>query len=139
MQIRNKNGKVVHSIIRWGSQVSCNDVDTKILVEFLGSKGRDCHINTGVHGMYPNANGEFEFAWDHDGGDHICQDAANFRNCENKVSLHPITKILGPLYHVGVDVVDAFCYSWHRKPTEEELDKVYEYFLIKEGIDPDSV
>ena len=63
----------------------------------------------------------------------------NLRSGENKVSLHPITKIYGPLYYGGVDVVDAFCYSWHRKPTEEELDKVYEYFLIKEGIDPDSV
>ena len=44
----------------------------------------------------------------------------------------------GPCYHAGVDTIDGFCYSWHKKLTPEELDRVYDDFLVKEGI-PDPV
>ena len=64
----------------------------------------------------------------------LCQDALEARVGTNKVSLHPITTVGGPLYHAGVETIDAFCYSLHRKPTEDDLDEVYECFLVKEGV-----
>ena len=49
-------------------------------------KGRDCHINTGVHGKL--VNGVFEFAWEKKGVDLIRQDKENADEVKNKVSLH---------------------------------------------------
>ena len=43
-----------------------------------------------------------------------------------------VTKRDGPCYHAGVDTIDGFCYSWHKKLTKEELDRVYDDFLVKE-------
>ena len=43
-----------------------------------------------------------------------------------------VTKRDGPCYHAGVDTIDGFCYSWHKKLTQEELDRVYDDFLVKE-------
>ena len=36
-----------------------------------------------------------------------------------------------PIYHAGVDVIDGFCFSNHRKLTEEDLDGVYDDFKKK--------
>ena len=56
-----------------------------------------------------------------------------------KISLHPISKVYLPCYHAGVDTIDAFCYSWYKKLTEEELDVVYDYYLVKQNIPSDRV
>ena len=60
------------------------------------------------------------------------QDVESAIRRKNKVSLHMITKRDGPCYHAGVDTIDGFCYSWHKKLTPEELDRVYADFLEKE-------
>ena len=127
---------MIHSILRWGSKIGCDADDVRLLVKYLESQGRDCHINTGVHGTF--VDGKFEFVWNKDGGDLICQDVLNFRNFKNKISVHPITRKVLPCYHAGVDTIDAFCYSWERKLTEKELDQIYEDFCEKEGIEPDA-
>ena len=61
----------------------------------------------------------------------MCQDVLNARTKKIEVSLHVINKAALPLYHSGVDTIDAFCYSAHKKMTEQDLDKVYVNFLIK--------
>ena len=71
----------------WVSVVACGNVDLDFLIEYLQSKGRDCHVNTGVHGML-NKNNEFEFDWEKDGGDLLRQDEVLADSTENKVSLH---------------------------------------------------
>ena len=43
-----------------------------------------------------------------------------------------ITKRDKPCYHAGVDTIDGFCFSWMKKLTEEELDRVFDDFLVKE-------
>ena len=44
-----------------------------------------------------------------------------------------------PCYHAGVDIIDAFCYSYHKKLTEKELDVVYDNYLVKLDIPSDRV
>ena len=63
-------------------------------------------------------------------------ESATFR--KNDVSLHMITKRDGACYHSGVDTIDGFCHSWQKKVTEDELDRAYKDFLVKEEGDPDS-
>ena len=47
-----------------------------------------------------------------------------------KVSLHKIIEepYAGPIYHAGVDTIDAFCKSWFKELTEKELDEAYLHF-----------
>ena len=125
-------------IVLWGSHVACGEVDVVFLIEFLQSKGRDCHINTGVHGKL-NANEEFEFDWEKDGSDLYRQDIVSAGPTKNKVSIHEITREKLPVYHAGVDVIDAFCFSWSKKLTEGELDQICEEYLEKEKVRSGSV
>ena len=120
MRIYKKGKNPIHNTLSWGCNKSCDSLDVKILVKYLESKGRNCHINTGVHGNYPNAEGKFEFEWNKNGGDFLKEDVLKVSELKIKVSLHPITKVCGPLYHVGVDIIDAFCYSFYRQLTEQE-------------------
>ena len=142
LKIRRKKGqKPIHLTIRWSSRLKCGNVDVKWLIEYLESKKRDCHINTGVHGKL-NADDEFEYAWEENGGDQLRQDIDSAIKPITKVSFHMITKKKrggGPFYHVGVDTIDAFCYSWHKRLTEEELDEACEDFLDKEKSNSDPV
>ena len=135
LRIRRKKGdKPIHLTIRWSSRVKCGNVDVKWLIEYIRSKKRDCHVNTGVHGKL-NANDEFEYAWKENGGDQLRQDVNSAVDPTTKVSFHMITRKKrggGPFYHVGVDTIDAFCYSWHKRLTEAELDEACEDFLDKE-------
>ena len=120
-----------HVIMLWVSAVACGNEDLDFLIEYLESKERDCHVNTGVHGMLNKSN-EFEFAWEIDGEDLHRQDEKTAEPTKNKVSLHRITREDPPVYHAGVDVIDGFCYSAHRKLTEADLDKICEEYLKKE-------
>ena len=108
-------------------------MDLRFLLDYLESRRRDCHINTGVHGKL--VNGECEFDWELKGGDQLRQDVENavshFEYKDDKkiprhrkidISFHMVNSINGPYYHVGVDTVDAFCHSKYRKLTEKELD-----------------
>ena len=122
----------------WGSHVACGEVDVVFLIEFLQSKDRDCHINTGVHGKL-NADDEFAYAWEKDGGDLYRQDMVSAGPTKNKVSLHEITRENPPVYHAGVDVIDGFCFSWFKKLTEEDLDQICEEYLKKEKVRSGSV
>ena len=36
--------------IKWASKVQCDSDDVNGLLDFLVEQGRNCHINTGVHG-----------------------------------------------------------------------------------------
>ena len=109
--------------------MACGYVDVLYLIEYLESKDRDCHINTGVHGKM--VNGEFEWAWEEPGGDFLRQDKESAGPTKNKVSLHLITRENLPIYHVGIDTIDGFCFSLHKKQTEEELDRVFDDYVLK--------
>ena len=63
--------------------------DVLLLMQYLQSKGRDCHVNTGVHGKYED--GKFEYVWDGDSGDFLGQDVVNARNMNLNVSFHSVT------------------------------------------------
>ena len=52
------------------------------------------------------------------------------RGRKTYVSFHMVNKVGLPYYHVGVDTIDAFCYSSHKILTESELDKAYEDFCL---------
>ena len=122
--IRQRKGQnPIHVTIRWGSHLPCNDVDVLCLLKYLESKARNCHLNTGVHGKY--VDGKFDYDFDQEGGDHLRQDVGSATFTKNKVSVHMVTKRDGPCYHAGVDTIDGFCFSWHKKLTEEELDRVF--------------
>ena len=41
-----------------------------------------------------------------------------------------ISKARPPCYHAGVDIIDAFCFSWYKNLSDEELEKVYQDFMI---------
>ena len=116
--------------MRWGIPGPCSAVDVHWLMEYLESKGRDCHLNTGV--VTKLVDGQFAYDWSKDGSDMLRQDAQKAAELKTKVSLHPITKRAGPCYHTGVDTIDGICYSWHKKLTEAELDRVCVDFLDKE-------
>ena len=75
-------------------------------------------------------NGEFKFRWDKISEAFYGQDVKNAKPTFNNVSLHEITEdpFAGPIYHAGVDTIDSFSHSWHKKLTEEELDRAYENF-----------
>ena len=45
-----------------------------------------------------------------------------------------ITKRDQLCYHVGVDTIDAFCYSRFKKLTEKELDQVFKDFCVTRNI-----
>ena len=67
LRIRKKEGdEPIQVDLLWGSHDDCGNVDVLFLIEYLQSKGRDCHVNTGVHGKV-NADGKFEFVWTGDG------------------------------------------------------------------------
>ena len=51
---RTEGEKPEHVAIKWSSPVQCNSVDVIGLLDFLGEEGRNCHINTGVHGKMVN-------------------------------------------------------------------------------------
>ena len=138
LRIRIKKGqKPIHVTYRWGSRVKCGNVDVKWLIEYLRSKRRDCHVNTGVHGDL--VNDKFEWAWQENGGDQLRQDVESAISPETKVSFHMVTRKYLPCYHAGVDTIDGFCYSFHKKLTEEELDEVCQDFLVKEQKPSDPV
>ena len=130
--------------------VNCTAADVNGLLDYLSEKGRDCHINSGIHGKEVNGN----FEWDNElnGGDFLRQDVENAtyqieykdgkeeKRARNiKISLHPIASANPPLYYSGVDTIDAFCLSYLRKLTEDELDKAYDDFLVKKNETSDRV
>ena len=117
--------------LRWGIPDDSTGPDVAVLMQYLESKGRDFHVNTGVHGRVKE--GKFEFYWLGDEERMLREDSQNAAAVKTKVSLQMVTKREGPCYHAGVDTIDAFCYGWHRKLTEEELDRVCADFLAKEG------
>ena len=91
LKIRKKEGdEPIHVGLLWASNGDCGNVDVLYLIEFLYSKGRNCHVNNGVHGKV-NADGEFEFVWKGDGSELYRQDFASADPTENNVSLHRIT------------------------------------------------
>ena len=101
-------------------------------MEYLNSQGRDFHVNTGVHG-HVNADGKFKFYWNEDSKIFYNQDVESAASLKGaKVTLHEITPKNGPWYHTGVDTIDSFSMSAHKELTEGELDRAYEYFLLKE-------
>ena len=102
----------IHRTVLWQSTVDSGDVDVLYLIEYLCSQGRDCHVNSGVHGKV-NANGEFEFVWDEASKDFKHQDYKSAVPTKNNVSLHEITEnpFAGPIYHAGIDTIDGFCKS----------------------------
>ena len=59
------------------------------------------------------------------------------RRRETDVSFHMVNKITGPYYHVGVDTIDAFCFSKYKTLTEKELDKVFVDFCVSRDIPQD--
>ena len=61
----------------------------------------------------------------------MVQDVLNARERKMKVSFQIINKNCQGYYHAGVDTIDGFCFSWYRKLTEEEHDRVYDAFLVK--------
>ena len=85
-------------------------------------------------------DGTFEFAWDEKGGDFLRQDVeiasgkrladGTFQERKIEVSLHTIAKARPPCYHAAVDIIDAFCFSWYKNLSDEELEKVYQDFMI---------
>ena len=149
LYIRKKEGqKPEHVTLIWKSAKNCGEMDLRFLLDYLESKGRDCHINTGVHGAL--VDGKFEYAWEEKGGDQLRQDIKNAvwhyeykdgekikRHRKTDVSFHMVNKITGPYYHVGVDTIDAFCFSKYKKLTEKELDKVFVDFCVSRGIPQD--
>ena len=121
--------KPIHKVMLWGSLHDSGEIDVLYLIEYLESLGRDCHVNTGVHGKV--TDGKFEFVWKgNDCEEFLRQDKENAKPTKNKVSLHQITKepFAGPIYHAGVDTIDGFCKSWYKPLTEEELDKAFVEF-----------
>ena len=55
LNIRRNEGEAPrHASIRWGSKEGCTADDVKILQDYLESKDRNIHINTGVHGKIVN-------------------------------------------------------------------------------------
>ena len=116
----------------WASDEPCHDFDVLILVQYLDSKGRNCHINDGVHGEV-NPDGTFEYAWDKYSENFYAQDYKNATPTDNNVSLHEITQhpFAPPIYHAGVDTIDGFCNSAHKPLTEEDLDDAYVLFCEK--------
>ena len=117
--------------------MGCNGADVNGLLDYLAEEGRNCHINTGVHGK--EVDGKFEWAHELDGGDFLHQDVMNAGLKKIKISLHVITEATMPVYHSGVDTIDAFCVSNLRKLTEDELDQAYDDFLVKKKIKSDRV
>ena len=109
--------------------MGCNAADVNGLLDYLSEKKRDCHINTGVHGK--DVNGKFEWAYELDGGDFLRQDVVNAGKKKIKISLHVITEATMPVYHSGVDTIDAYCNSKLRELSEDELDKAYDDYLVK--------
>ena len=75
-------------------------------------------------------DGKFEFAWDEKGGDFLRQDVEISARRKIEVSLHTIAKARPPCYHAAVDIIDAFCFSWYKNLSDEELEKVYQDFMI---------
>ena len=134
---RSKGEKPKHVVIKWGSVVGCNGADVNGLLDYLAEEGRNCHINTGVHGK--EVDGKFEWAHELDGGDFLHQDVMNAGLKKIKISLHVITEATMPVYHSGVDTIDAFCLSNLKKLSEDELDKAYDDFLVKLKEKPDRV
>ena len=98
--IGKKDQEPIQSNVRWGSHDECHAADVKCLVEYLESKGLDCHINTGVHGTY--VNGKFKFAWDNNCGYYLGEDVKSAIKANNKVSLHIVSKTRPCCYHGGV-------------------------------------
>ena len=129
------NGKFEWAaIIRWRSKVGYGEADVDLLVEYIQSEGRGCHINTGVHGKL-DANGKFEWAWEKEVGKFLSEDDLNAM--KRTIETHPISKIYLP--HAGVDTIDAFCYSWQKNLTEEKLDDVLDFYLDHQNIPSDRV
>ena len=52
LPIRKRNRPPVRTILRWGSHIRCDGADVSLLVKYLESQGRNCHINTGAHGGF---------------------------------------------------------------------------------------
>ena len=64
LEIRKKKGEdPIHVYLLWASHDNCGDKDVLYLIEYLLSKGRDCHVNNGVHGEVKK-DGTFYFRWD---------------------------------------------------------------------------
>ena len=138
--MRKKEGEEpIHVTMLWASKFDCGNMDVLFLIEFLDLKGRDCHVNTGVHGEV-NDDGEFKFRWDKISEDFYRQDLLSAEPTTNNVSLHEITQkpFHRPIYHAGVDTIDGFCKSWYRNPTENELNIAYEDFCIQQEQEPTS-
>ena len=62
LKIGKKGEAPVYQTIVWGAKQLSDNVDVLWLIEYLESKGRDCHVNTGVHGKL-STDGIFEFDW----------------------------------------------------------------------------
>ena len=130
LPIRKKKGQdPIFVNFLWVSDENCGDADVLILVEYLESVSRNCHINNGAHGELDDDD-KFYFRWDNLSEDFHAQDVKNATPKKNNVSLHEITKdpFAGPVYHAGVDTIDGFCKSAHKPLTEAELDTAYVRF-----------
>ena len=69
-----------------------------------------------------------------------CKDGKEEKHARNiAISFQTINIATMPVYHGGVDTIDAFCLSYLRKLTEDELDKAYDDFLVKSNEVPDRV
>ena len=51
-----------YQTIVWGAKELSDNIDVLYLIEYLESVGRDCHINTGVHGKL-SSDGIFKYDW----------------------------------------------------------------------------
>ena len=93
--IRRSEGEAPRQkIIKWGSVTNCTASDVYGLLDFFEEEGRNCHINTGVHGK--EVNGKFEWDWDQEGGNFLFQDVMYAGQKKIKISIHPITRQNGP-------------------------------------------
>ena len=90
LKMRKKEGEnPIHVTMLWTTKLECGHADVLFLNEFLNLKGRDCHVNTGVHGDVDD-DGEFYFRWDKVSEDFYRQDFVNADTTTNNVSLHEI-------------------------------------------------
>ena len=95
LSIRRSEGEApIHKIIKWGSVADCGAADVNGLLDFYEEEGRNCHINTGMHGK--EVNGKFEWALELEGGNFLLQDVMFASLKKIKISVHTITIKAGP-------------------------------------------